>query len=136
MKDDIIINKTEIIKRCIKRVQEDYGNNPENLHNYTLQDAIMMNIQRLCEASIDIAMHCISFHSLGVPQSSKDCFEILEKAKIIEPELSSSLQAMVGFRNIAVHEYQNINIKVVQAIIEKHLVDGLDLANAIFRYKQ
>lgn len=136
MKDDIIINKTETIKRCIKRVQEDYANTPANLHNYTLQDAIMMNIQRLCEASIDIAMHCISFNSLGVPQSSRDCFEILEKAKIIEPELSNNLQAMVGFRNIAVHEYQSINIKVVQTIIERHLFDGLDLANAIFGYKK
>jgi len=30
---------------------------------------------------------------------------------------------MVGFRNIALHEYQKLNLDVVKAIIEEHLTD-------------
>jgi uncharacterized protein YutE (UPF0331/DUF86 family) len=30
---------------------------------------------------------------------------------------------MVGFRNIAVHNYQELGIEVLQAVIEKHLDD-------------
>ena len=30
---------------------------------------------------------------------------------------------MVGFRNIAVHNYQDLEIEVLQAIIQKHLGD-------------
>jgi len=30
---------------------------------------------------------------------------------------------MVGFRNIAVHDYQNLNLEIVVSIIQKHLED-------------
>lgn len=30
---------------------------------------------------------------------------------------------MIGFRNIAVHDYQALNLEIVQAIIERHLID-------------
>jgi len=32
---------------------------------------------------------------------------------------------MVGFRNIAVHDYQAVNIDIVENIIKKHLDDVL-----------
>ena len=50
MIDDIVLNKTEIIKKCVKRINEEYENNPKNLENYTKQDSITLNIQRACEA--------------------------------------------------------------------------------------
>lgn len=134
MKTDIIINKTETIKRCIERVQEEYDNNPENLTNYTKQDSIILNIQRLCEASLDLAIHTLKKAELGVPQSSKDSFKILEQNDIISKELCSKLQAMVGFRNIAVHDYQAINLDIVKNIVEMYLFDALDLADAILEY--
>ena len=52
MKDDIIINKIETIKKCIKRVNEEYENDSLNLKNCTKQDSIILNIQRLCEAGM------------------------------------------------------------------------------------
>lgn len=30
---------------------------------------------------------------------------------------------MVGFRNIAVHDYQAVNLDIVKVIIEKHIDD-------------
>ena len=41
MIDDIVLNKTEIIKRCIRRVTEEYVHNPQNLENFTKQDSIL-----------------------------------------------------------------------------------------------
>jgi len=121
MQDDIILNKSSIIERCIGRINEEYGNDPYSLSNYTKQDSIILNIQRACEACIDIAMHLISVKGLGIPQRSRDCFAILEKAGILQSDLSTQLMAMVGFRNIAIHEYQEIDINIVQQIVEKHL---------------
>ncbi|WP_026477042.1 type VII toxin-antitoxin system HepT family RNase toxin [Alkaliphilus transvaalensis] len=123
MNKDIILNKTEIINRCIKRIKEEYQGNPENLYNYTKQDSIILNLQRACEASIDLAMHIIAEEGLGIPQSSREAFAILEKNSIINEEISTNLKAMVGFRNIAVHDYQQININILQKIIEYHLED-------------
>ena len=36
--DDVLLNKMAIIERCIKRIKEEYHNNPDNLKNYTKQD--------------------------------------------------------------------------------------------------
>src|SRR6056297_3505726 len=121
MMDDILINKYEIIKRCIKRINEEYQNNPDNLNNYTKQDSIILNIQRLSEASIDIAMHITAELDLGVPQNSRDAFQFLEENNLIEEDLAEKLKAVVGFRNIAVHEYLKLNLKIVEAVIEKEI---------------
>jgi len=75
MIDDVILNKTEIVKRCIGRAKEGYNCNPKNLKNYTKQDSITLNIQRACEAVIDLGMHVIAERGLRIPQTSRGTFE-------------------------------------------------------------
>lgn len=131
MSKDIVLNKVAIIERCIRRIHEEYGNNPQNLLNYTKQDFIILNIQRAAEACIDLAMHVVAENSLGIPQNSRDGFELLYKNGIISEELNKKLKAMVGFRNIAVHDYQNIDLDIVKRIIELHLDDMKQFASVI-----
>lgn len=124
MGDDVVLNKAAIIERCLKRVEEEYGGLPANLRDdFTRQDSILLNLERACEASIDLAMHLVRKLQLGIPQESRDAFGLLERAGKISADLSGRLQAMVGFRNIAVHDYQTINLDVVQSIVEKRLGD-------------
>jgi len=123
MENDVVLNKVSTIERCLKRINEEYDDNPENLENYTKQDSIILNIQRACEASIDLAMHLVARRKLGVPQSSRESFDLLFENDLINKELSEKMKAMVGFRNIAVHDYQDINLTIVQKVIETHLVD-------------
>lgn len=68
-------------------------------------------------------MHIVSEKRLGIPQNSRDAFEVLCSNGMINTDLMNKLKSMVGFRNIAVHNYQAINLKIVQDIIEKHLGD-------------
>ncbi len=131
MGNDVIFNKMETIERCINRIKEVYDNNQDNLNDYTKQDSIILNIQRACEAAIDLAMHIISEKNLGIPQNSRDSFEVLHSNNIIDDKLNGKMKSMVGFRNIAVHDYKVLNIKVVQAIIENHLKDFIDYIYAI-----
>jgi len=133
MIDDVVLNKMQIIERCLRRVQEEYGGTPDSLRNFTKQDSIILNIQRACEAAMDLAMHVVAEHRLGLPQSSRDAFELLCSNGLIDAELSRRLQAMVGFRNIAIHEYQNLDLLVLQTIIEKHLDDLNDFAKVLLR---
>lgn len=134
--DDIRLNKAAIIERCIKRIKEEYGNNEENLFkNYTKQDSIILNLQRACKAAIDLAMHEIHVRKLGIPQESRDAFQILEKNGLISEELSGKLMAMVGFRNIAAHDYQELNLVIVKQIIEKHLEDFLEFAKGMIKHQ-
>jgi uncharacterized protein YutE (UPF0331/DUF86 family) len=123
MQNDVILNKIQVVERCIKRIREEYAGDPRNLANLTKQDSMVLNIQRACEACIDLAMHVVSEKGLGIPQSSREVFDILQKNGLIDEALAVILMAMVGFRNIAVHDYQKLNLKIVQSIIERHLDD-------------
>lgn len=121
--NDVILNKITTIERCMKRIHEVYQGNPENLTDFTKQDSIILNIQRACEASIDLSMHIVSERKLGVPKVSRDGFRLLQEAGLIEPDLAKILMNMVGFRNIAVHDYQALELDILQAILSKHLDD-------------
>lgn len=110
MVKDILYNKIEIIERCLIRVKEVYDNDCNNLKDYTKQDSIVLNIQRAVEATIDIAMYIVSAKKLGIPKSSRDAFEVLFLNEIIDEDLLNKLRNMIGFRNIAVHNYQKLNL--------------------------
>lgn len=126
MADDVLINKAAAIERAIRRVREEHAGDDGNIAaNQTRQDAIILNLQRACESSIDAAMHLVRVHRLGVPQETREAFELLQQAQIIDPELADRLKKMVGFRNIAVHDYQRLNLDIVRQIIARHLDDFL-----------
>lgn len=132
--DDVTLNKAATIERCVQRVREEYGADPRNLReNLTKQDSIVLNVQRGCEAAIDLAMHLVRKLHLGVPQDSRDAFEFLAKASEIEPALRDSLKAMVGFRNVAVHDYQVLSIDILQSVVERRLDDLLAFASIAVR---
>ena len=134
MKNDVVLNKISVIERCKKRILDVYDQKPENLKDYTKQDSIILNIQRACEACIDLAMHIVAQERLGLPQTSRDAFDMLESSSIIDEEIAKRLKAMVGFRNIAVHDYQTINLTILEQIVEKHLEDFTDFTKQILKY--
>lgn len=134
--NDIILNKIATIERCIKRVEEVYQNNPKNLFDFTKQDSIILNIQRACEASIDLAMHLVSKYKLGLPKMSREAFEILQNEGMINEQLATTLMNMVGFRNIAVHDYQSLDINILQSIIENHVNDFLIFTKVLLKLEQ
>lgn len=121
--NDVILNKITTIERCVNRIHEVYEGNPENLKDFTKQDSIILNIQRACEASIDLAMHIVSERKLGVPKASREGFKLLQEAHIIDSSLAKTLMNMVGFRNIAVHDYQALKIDILEAILDKYIDD-------------
>jgi uncharacterized protein YutE (UPF0331/DUF86 family) len=121
--NDVILNKITTIERCLKRIHEVYAGNSDNLSDFTKQDSIILNIQRACEASIDIAMHLVSEKKLGVPKASREAFKLLQEAGLIDEALAKTLMNMVGFRNIAVHDYQALKLDILKAILDKHIND-------------
>jgi len=121
--NDIIVNKIATITRCIKRIQQVYGDGSTFKQDFTQQDSVILNLQRCCEASIDIANHINRQQQLGIPQSSRDSFTLLAQNNIINQSLADNLKKMVGLRNIAVHDYQELNLDIVVHVIQNHLQD-------------
>lgn len=134
MHDDVLINKAASIERCVMRAREEYAKDPATFDtDYTRQDAAILNIQRACEAALDMGQHLIRRERLGVPQSARDVFELLARAGWVSTALAISLKHMVGFRNIAVHEYQTLQLPITVAVITRHLEDFLAFSTALLQ---
>jgi uncharacterized protein YutE (UPF0331/DUF86 family) len=124
MADDVVRNKAATIERCVARVREEYdGDGQELATDQRRQDALVLNLVRAGESAIDLAMHAVRVRTLGAPQSSRDAFAMLANAGIVERPLSETLQRMVGFRTIAVHRYQDLDIDVLHAIVRHRQSD-------------
>ena len=134
MADDVIMNKAASIERCLHRIEEEYAGNDQNLvENQTKQDAIILNLQRACETAIDLAMYVVSQRKLGVPQDSRDAFSLLQTGGILPSDLAQRMQRMVGFRNVAIHEYTRLNLDVVRTIITKQSDDFRTFSSMIVK---
>ena len=137
MRDDVLINKAATIERCVARAREEFDHDPTTFEtNFSRQDAAVMNIQRACEAALDMGHHIIRRDRLGVPQSARDTFAILGQAKWIDQALADSLKRMVGFRNIAVHDYQKLLLPITVKVITEHLIEFLQYSEQILKHDQ
>lgn len=134
MVDDVVVNKVAVIERCVARVREEYGGDGRRLRDdLTRQDSIVLNLQRACEAAIDLAMHVVRVRRLGVPQETRQAFEMLRDAHVIEAALADRMMRMVGFGNVAVHDYTKLDLDVVECIVTDHLDEFLTLCSALLR---
>ena len=102
--DDILLNKAAIIERCVRRMLEEARSCPR-LDDFTHVDALTPNIERACQAAIDMAMHIVADRHLGIPQSTADAFVLLERAGLIDGPSAAVPCGMVGFRNVAVQSF-------------------------------
>jgi uncharacterized protein YutE (UPF0331/DUF86 family) len=124
MTDDVLLNKATNIERTLARVEEDYAGYERRLDDDVRRlDAIVLNLQRACQAAIDGAMHLVRRHRLGLPQESREAFTILAESGLLDQELTRRMVGMVGFRNIAIHDYQNLSLEILYSILEENLDD-------------
>ncbi len=132
--DNVALNKAAIIERCLRRMRQEHDADP-TLADVTHLDALTFNIERACQATIDLAMHVVADEHLGMPQGSADAFALLQRAGKLDAALARRLAGMTGFRNLAVHEYQQIDPAVIHYIVREGWNDlvhfcrtlGLDL---------
>lgn len=60
MVDDVLLNKVATIERGGGRAREEYYRDPATFdRDYTRQDAAILNVQRACEAALDLGQHLI-----------------------------------------------------------------------------
>ena len=131
MASDVLTNKAAIIERCVARIQEDFDEDFGT--DFTKQDAVILNLQRACQACIDMAAHVVKSKQLGVPQTSRELFSLLAEHQLISASLSEQLQGMVSFRNIAIHDYTSLNLDIVVSIVGHHLGDFTDFSATLLK---
>ena len=122
--DDVIINKSITIDRCLTRIKEEYSGCADNLYgNPSRQDAIILNIQRACETLISLGMHIAKKIGYKNPLCAKDVFPILETHSIITSSFYEQLQKLISLRKIPVYISEKVNVSMIESIIKTHLED-------------
>lgn len=120
---DVVLAKATAIQKCLGRIKDVTGLHPDRLDDLDVQDVFVLNLQRAIQSTIDLATHVVASEGLGIPDTIRGNFVFLENAKIITKTLSKKMQSMVGFRNIAIHNYQALDAEILKAILIKHLKD-------------
>ena len=130
--DDVIVRKLDTVGRCLNRVRENTPPSQEVLlEDYTRQDVIVLNLERAVQACVDVGLHIFSGRNEPVPDSMGDVFLRLARLGIIDEKTAQALKGAVGFRNVAVHAYQEIDYAIVYSICTKHLDDFRAFARQI-----
>jgi len=73
--DDVMLNKAAVIERSLRRVLEIHRADP-SLQDLLHVDALTLNVERACQAAIDLAIHVVAAKHLGMPQSQADAFRL------------------------------------------------------------
>lgn len=132
MDPDILQNKLESLIRCVHRIESKTPAALEILErDLDLQDIIIVNLERAVQTCVDIGSHLLSDLNIASPVSMASVFRELGDNHCIPPDLAERLARSVGFRNIAVHQYQSINWNIVFAIITRQLDDFRRFAGCV-----
>ncbi len=90
---------------------------------HTLQIAI--------QAAIDAAAHVVASERFGSPKSAYESFELLARNGCISNELLEVMRQAVGFRNVLVHGYTDVDLRVIVHLLDHQLDDLLGFARSL-----
>jgi len=131
----IIERKLDSLWRCLERVRSRTPANVSDLLNdLDLQDVLVLNLSRAVQICVDLAVHILSERKQPPPETMGKAFELLAQEGLLETELAQRLKKSVGFRNLAVHNYEAIDWAIVHAIATRHLVDFEAFAKAVMEH--
>jgi len=123
--DKIVLEKKiDSILRCLNRIE---GRLPKTetkfFNDYDAQDVVILNLTRAVQLSVDIATHILATTQVASPSTMADAFVHLERTQIITAEIADKMKRAVGYRNVAVHAYDDINLSITYEIAQRHLGD-------------
>jgi uncharacterized protein YutE (UPF0331/DUF86 family) len=119
---DLVLKKLAVIETCVRELRQ--LARPEGLvEDIKERRFVEHTLQLAIQAALDVASHIVSDDRLGEPRTNRELFTLLESAGWVSPELSRTLRAMAGFRNVLVHGYDVVNVAVVRDLLDNRLGD-------------
>jgi len=132
MDREVVEQKLESLRRCLRRIETKCPADAATLvADLDLQDIVSLNLSRAVQISVDIGTHLIAGMEVPPPDTMGQTFDLLAQEGVLDIELASSLKKAVGFRNIAVHNYESINWSIVHSIVKYHLADFSKFAKVV-----
>lgn len=134
MTDAFVLNKAAIIERCVARVREEFADDPGGFSvDESRQDAAVLNIQRACQACVDMALHVARCEQPGIAQDMRAAWSVLVQQQWIDALLAERLSVMTNFRHQADKEDPAELLPIVLNIIQHHLDELLDFSRIMLK---
>jgi len=131
----VVAVKITSLQRCVSRARQIRAAAGEGFRSdHDRQDACILNVIRACETAIDLASMAVRARYLGMPSETRELFALLEREQVIPADLGKRLRGMVGFRNLAVHQYREIDLDIVESVIRENLDDLLNFGQIAGRF--
>ena len=132
---DLIRAKEDSIVRCVRRIQTKAGIPLDALlADYDAQDVIVLNLERAVQQAVDVATHILADTVEPVPETMRDAFDSLRRIGALTEPTAERMRKAVGFRNTAVHAYQQIDWQIVHSIVTERLSDFSDFVREVDAY--
>ena len=127
---ELVAKKLALIETCVADLRR-LARPAELASDVREQRFAEHTLQIAIQAALDVASHVVSDLRLGEPRTSRELFDLLERAGWMPPSLAGTLRNMVGFRNILVHGYDDVDLAVVRDIVEHRLDDLLQFVAVV-----
>jgi len=132
MDREVVEQKLESLRRCLRRIETKCPADAATLvADMDIQDIVSLNLSRAVQISVDIGAHLIAGMEVPPPDTMGQTFDLLAQEGVLNGELASNLKKAVGFRNIAVHNYESIDWNIVHSIVKYHLADFSEFAKVV-----
>ena len=101
------------------------------MSDWRTQRIVERTLQIMIETCADIANHIISDRNMRIPTGYSDTFKVRLENGSIDKDLFAVMEKMAKFRNIVVHQYEEVDAEIVIIILKKHLDDFIRFKEAI-----
>ncbi|HYM24634.1 MAG TPA: DUF86 domain-containing protein [Vicinamibacterales bacterium] len=129
---DLIAKRLARIETCVAELKR-LAKPAEIASDLRQERFVEHTLQLAIQAAVDVASHIVSDERLGEPRTNRELFDLIERAGWLDAALAATLRNMVGFRNVLVHEYDDVDLAVVRDVVEHRLNDLLQFVSTIRR---
>lgn len=124
MDRELIEEKIESLRRCVRRIEDKRVESVDALQaDWDTQDILSVNLTRAVQLCVDIAAHLIAETDHSSPDTMAEGFDRLRDMDVLPVGLAQRLKGAVGFRNVAIHAYREIDWAIVHTITHDRLDD-------------
>lgn len=124
MDRELIEEKLESLRRCVRRIEDKRASSVSELQaDWDTQDILSVNLTRAVQLCVDIAAHLIAETDQPSPDTMAGGFDRLHNMSVLPGALANRLKGAVGFRNVAIHAYRDIDWAIVHSITHERLDD-------------
>lgn len=130
-----IYSKLEDLKKYVQFLRSYQSHRKDELReNYTLRGAVERYLQLALECTLDIGEMIISKEGFRKPDRYREVIEILGEKGILPRDFAKRFAPSMGFRNILVHRYAEVDLDELYRHLKHDLEDFNTFAKCVAKY--